>query len=177
MVNLGSQVSSRRSQDTQRYPLFCLSKTSTPPPPLQSFTVVISSPFDFTRSALVIDNLLTFYTNFQDLLLCVFTPAAFAYIRSLISRHVYFSSESNQQGKILRRYDGFLIYNEINILTNRLQETSRLVSDPVPGITAVPHEDNLRYFDVTIDGPTQSPYEGGVFKLELFLPEDYPSMF
>lgn len=47
----------------------------------------------------------------------------------------------------------------------------------MPGITAVPHEDNLRYFDVTIDGPAQSPYEGGVFKLELFLPEDYPSMF
>lgn len=23
-------------------------------------------------------------------------------------------------------------------------------------------------------GPEQSPYEGGMFKLELFLPEDYP---
>jgi ubiquitin-conjugating enzyme E2 N len=67
----------------------------------------------------------------------------------------------------------------------------------VPGISAVPHEDNLRYFDVKIDGPSQSPYEGcplpprlippaapqkltpakkkgGTFKLELFLPEDYP---
>jgi ubiquitin-protein ligase len=30
----------------------------------------------------------------------------------------------------------------------------------VPGISAVPHEDNLRYFDVSIHGPTQSPYEG-----------------
>jgi ubiquitin-conjugating enzyme E2 N len=30
----------------------------------------------------------------------------------------------------------------------------------VKGISAVPHEDNLRYFDVTIDGPGQSPYEG-----------------
>lgn len=30
----------------------------------------------------------------------------------------------------------------------------------VPGINAVPHEDNLRYFDVEIHGPTQSPYEG-----------------
>lgn len=30
----------------------------------------------------------------------------------------------------------------------------------VPGITAVPHEENLRYFDVTVDGPSQSPYEG-----------------
>lgn len=39
--------------------------------------------------------------------------------------------------------------------------TSRLINTPcsVPGISAVPHEDNLRYFDVTIDGPSQSPYE------------------
>jgi ubiquitin-conjugating enzyme E2 N len=61
----------------------------------------------------------------------------------------------------------------------------------VQGISATPHDDNLRYFDVTIDGPSQSPYEGmcayaaifdswltsligGVFKLELFLPDDYP---
>lgn len=63
----------------------------------------------------------------------------------------------------------------------------------VPGINAVPHEDNLRYFDVTIHGPSQSPYEGesksyssryttwmlttttgGIFRAELFLPDDYP---
>ena len=44
----------------------------------------------------------------------------------------------------------------------------------MPDITAVPHDDNLRYFDVTIIGPNDSAYEGGTFKLELFLPEDYP---
>lgn len=55
-----------------------------------------------------------------------------------------------------------------------IKETERLVSDPVPGITAEPHDDNLRYFEVTIEGPTQSPYENGVFHLELYLPEDYP---
>ncbi|WFD30349.1 E2 ubiquitin-conjugating enzyme [Malassezia sp. CBS 17886] len=66
------------------------------------------------------------------------------------------------------------------------QETERLVADPAPGIVATPHEDNLRYFDVVISGPAQSPFEGmrregtaddvagGSFKLELFLPEDYP---
>ena len=32
--------------------------------------------------------------------------------------------------------------------------------DSVPGISAVPHEENLRYFDVTIDGPDSSPYQG-----------------
>lgn len=70
------------------------------------------------------------------------------------------------------------------------QETERLVADPAPGITAQPHEDNLRYFDVTIQGPDGSPFQStssgihdqwlptsyldGVFRLELFLPEEYP---
>ncbi|BGP42975.1 ubiquitin-conjugating enzyme E2 N [Rhodotorula kratochvilovae] len=55
-----------------------------------------------------------------------------------------------------------------------IKETQRLVSDSPPGISATPHEDNLRYFDVVISGPDSSPFEGGKFKLELFLPEDYP---
>jgi len=34
------------------------------------------------------------------------------------------------------------------------------MAEPTPGISAVPHEDNLRYFDVEISGPDSSPYEG-----------------
>ncbi|KAF8496336.1 ubiquitin-conjugating enzyme/RWD-like protein [Gautieria morchelliformis] len=48
------------------------------------------------------------------------------------------------------------------------------MADPAPGISAVAHEDNLRYFNVAITGPEGSPFERGVFKLELFLPEEYP---
>lgn len=54
------------------------------------------------------------------------------------------------------------------------QETQRLITDHVPGIKAEPDESNARYFHVDIDGPPDSPFEGGVFKLELFLPEEYP---
>jgi ubiquitin-conjugating enzyme E2 N len=54
------------------------------------------------------------------------------------------------------------------------QETQRLLSEPAPGISAQPQEDNLRHFSVMIRGPQDSPYEGGVFELELFLPEEYP---
>ncbi|KAK9687894.1 ubiquitin-conjugating enzyme E2 N [Basidiobolus ranarum] len=54
------------------------------------------------------------------------------------------------------------------------KEIERLLADPAPGISATPHEDNLRYFDVIVAGPSQSPFEGGTFSLELFLPEDYP---
>ncbi len=60
-------------------------------------------------------------------------------------------------------------------LTRRImKETERLQQDPVPGLSAKPHEDNLRYFDVRLDGPAETPYEGGVFKLELFLTDGYP---
>ncbi|KAE8215443.1 hypothetical protein CF319_g3805 [Tilletia indica] len=55
-----------------------------------------------------------------------------------------------------------------------IKETERLLADPVPGCSATSHEDNLRYFDVVISGPSGSPFEGGNFKLELFLPEEYP---
>jgi len=49
-----------------------------------------------------------------------------------------------------------------------------LQNEPVPGISAVPSESNARLFSVVIIGPEESPYATGRFKLELFLPEDYP---
>lgn len=55
-----------------------------------------------------------------------------------------------------------------------IKETVRLLQEPVPGISAVPDENNARYFHVIVTGPSDSPFEGGLFKLELFLPEDYP---
>lgn len=55
-----------------------------------------------------------------------------------------------------------------------LKETERLQSEPVPGISAVPSDSNARLFSVVIVGPEESPYSSGNFKLELFLPEDYP---
>ncbi|KAJ2841676.1 ubiquitin-conjugating enzyme E2 N [Coemansia brasiliensis] len=54
------------------------------------------------------------------------------------------------------------------------KEIERLNRDPVPGISVEIIGDNIRYFSVAMAGPSQSPYEGGLFKLELFLPEDYP---
>jgi ubiquitin-conjugating enzyme E2 N len=55
-----------------------------------------------------------------------------------------------------------------------VKEAQRLKNEPVPGIQATPYSDNLRYFSVAIEGPPDSPYERGVFQLELFLPADYP---
>jgi len=62
-----------------------------------------------------------------------------------------------------------------SVLPRRIvKETQRLLSEPAPGISATPYQDNLRYFNVIISGPGGSPYESGIFKLELFLTEDYP---
>jgi ubiquitin-conjugating enzyme E2 N len=30
----------------------------------------------------------------------------------------------------------------------------------VPGVSATPYADNLRYFNVAVAGPPESPYEG-----------------
>lgn len=68
-------------------------------------------------------------------------------------------------------------FTKINMaaLSRRIvKETMRLLQEPVPGISAVPDENNARYFHVIVTGPSDSPFEGGLFKLELFLPEDYP---
>ncbi|CAH1725297.1 ubiquitin-conjugating enzyme E2 N [Aphis gossypii] len=63
----------------------------------------------------------------------------------------------------------------MSVLPRRiLKETQRLMQEPVPGISAQPDEGNARYFHVKVTGPEDSPFEGGLFKLELFLPEDYP---
>jgi ubiquitin-conjugating enzyme E2 N len=55
-----------------------------------------------------------------------------------------------------------------------IKETQRLMSESVEGIQATPSEDNARHFNVIIEGPSGSPYQGGFFFLELFLPEEYP---
>ncbi len=40
------------------------------------------------------------------------------------------------------------------------QETERLLAEPVEGVNATPYEDNVRYFNVAIAGPSDSPYQG-----------------
>ncbi|XP_008062459.1 ubiquitin-conjugating enzyme E2 N-like [Carlito syrichta] len=55
-----------------------------------------------------------------------------------------------------------------------IKETQRLLAEPVPGIKAEPGKSNVRYFHVVTAGPQDSPFEGGTFKRELFLPERYP---
>lgn len=43
-----------------------------------------------------------------------------------------------------------------------------------PGISANPDPNNCRYFHIMLTGPAGTCYEGGLYRLELFLPEQYP---
>jgi ubiquitin-conjugating enzyme (huntingtin interacting protein 2) len=38
----------------------------------------------------------------------------------------------------------------------------------------VPDEANLMHWKGTLKGPTGTPYEGGIFKIDIQLPPDYP---
>lgn len=65
------------------------------------------------------------------------------------------------------------------ISSNKLKYLSHeymfnLVLIIVVGIYAEPNEKNFRHFFVKIAGPTETPYEGGLFDCELFLPDEYP---
>ena len=54
------------------------------------------------------------------------------------------------------------------------KETSDLLSKPETGIVCTVDDTNIRHFLVSIAGPQDTPYEGGTFNLELFLPVEYP---
>uniref|UniRef100_A0A8C9E9D3 UBC core domain-containing protein n=1 Tax=Phocoena sinus TaxID=42100 RepID=A0A8C9E9D3_PHOSS len=54
-----------------------------------------------------------------------------------------------------------------------IKETQHLLVGPVPSIKAEPDESNTHYFHVVLAGPQGKP-EVGTFKLELFLPDEYP---
>eukprot|EP01056_Protomagalhaensia_sp_Gyna25_P003593 Protomagalhaensia_sp_Gyna_25__3592@NODE_3229_length_669_cov_246_077778_g2707_i0_p1_GENE_NODE_3229_length_669_cov_246_077778_g2707_i0NODE_3229_length_669_cov_246_077778_g2707_i0_p1_ORF_typecomplete_len154_score21_90UQ_con/PF00179_26/8_6e49ProkE2_B/PF14461_6/7_2e09RWD/PF05773_22/0_015UEV/PF05743_13/0_057_NODE_3229_length_669_cov_246_077778_g2707_i050511 len=54
------------------------------------------------------------------------------------------------------------------------KEIHDLKHDCPPGIEAEPDSHNQRYFRIKVEGPQGTVYEGGIYKLELFLPESYP---
>lgn len=65
-----------------------------------------------------------------------------------------------------------------SVASKRLfQEYKQLSVAPPDGITAGPiSEDDLFKWECLIQGPEDTPYEGGVFIAELVFPKDYPLM-
>ena len=56
-------------------------------------------------------------------------------------------------------------------LRNELRD---LLKNPTEGIHACPLDTSLSYWQASIKGPTDSPYEGGLFFLHIEFPKSYP---
>jgi ubiquitin-conjugating enzyme E2 D/E len=57
----------------------------------------------------------------------------------------------------------------------RLQkEVTEIQKDTPVNCSAGPHNNDLFNWEATIIGPTETPYEGGIFKLKILFPADYP---
>jgi len=54
------------------------------------------------------------------------------------------------------------------------KEIRKLSQEPLDGIKVTLNEDDVADICAEIGGPEQTPFEGGVFKVKLVLPTDYP---
>ena len=54
-----------------------------------------------------------------------------------------------------------------------MKELQDIERDPIPGVT-ISHGDDVTVWDVAIEGPAGTPYEGGVFCGQVRLPDVYP---
>eukprot|EP00698_Gefionella_okellyi_P009777 TRINITY_DN2505_c0_g1_i1.p1 TRINITY_DN2505_c0_g1~~TRINITY_DN2505_c0_g1_i1.p1 ORF type:complete len:212 (+),score=42.95 TRINITY_DN2505_c0_g1_i1:301-936(+) len=54
------------------------------------------------------------------------------------------------------------------------RELEMLATDPPPGVAAWMKDDNLNVLEAQIDGPDDTPYAKGIFKLEVIVPDRYP---
>lgn len=55
-----------------------------------------------------------------------------------------------------------------------LNELNEMKQDPPSNCNAGPIDDNLYYWEGHIIGPSKSPYAGGLFKLLIEFPQNYP---
>ncbi|GMN67885.1 hypothetical protein TIFTF001_036966 [Ficus carica] len=54
------------------------------------------------------------------------------------------------------------------------REMAELNMEPPPECSAGPKGDNLYHWVATIIGPPRTPYEGGIYFLDITFPSDYP---
>jgi ubiquitin-conjugating enzyme E2 D/E len=58
---------------------------------------------------------------------------------------------------------------------SRINKELKIIQEEAnENISAGPSGDNLYQWDAMIIGPTGTPYEGGMFRLKIYFPADYP---
>lgn len=61
-----------------------------------------------------------------------------------------------------------------NVSRRLNKELYDIQNDPPLNISAGPINDNIFEWEAVLLGPSDTPYEGGVFKLDIHIPKDYP---
>ena len=56
-----------------------------------------------------------------------------------------------------------------------MRQLKDLMTTPAEGIRVKVNEENITDVIAELDGPTDTPFEGGMFKMRLSLPADYPN--
>jgi len=54
------------------------------------------------------------------------------------------------------------------------KELNELVEKPPEGIKIIPNEENITDIQALIEGPSDTPFQGGIFKMKLVLGPDFP---
>jgi len=54
------------------------------------------------------------------------------------------------------------------------KELNDLNVRPVSGVTVIPKEDNVLFWDCSVKGPVDSPYKGGTFHFTIQFPDTFP---
>lgn len=54
---------------------------------------------------------------------------------------------------------------------SQLQELKDLAKDPPPGVCVWPEGNNVQLLSADVEGPRETVYEGGVFRLSVVLPD------
>jgi ubiquitin-conjugating enzyme E2 S len=56
-----------------------------------------------------------------------------------------------------------------------LREMTELSQNPPEGIKVLLNEEDITDIQASIEGPAGTPYEGGIFKMKLVLPKEFPA--
>jgi ubiquitin-conjugating enzyme E2 D/E len=62
----------------------------------------------------------------------------------------------------------------MSVLQRLVNEKKDIEKNPPGNLSAGPLNDNMFEWGAVIMGPTETPYEGGVFHLNIHIPSDYP---